>query len=170
MNGFDAIYAQTVTIFNRIPGTAGESTMWIPTVIDGVHLIASKASSWNSNGGSTSDNVQLHIRYSRQNGDCVISCNPELGGYGSNEKVWREPKAWKREHNPESEISFCYGDNDDFDFFIEGAVTEFTEPVPDDKYTRSGFYGYMNARYDNVFAITGVQKFNLIPHFEITAR
>ena len=42
-------------------------------------------------------------------------------------------------------------------------------PIADADY-RNGFYNYMNKHYDNVFAISTVSKFNLIPHFEIGAK
>lgn len=170
MSGLDTIYAQTVTVFTRIPAKYGNPTMWVPTVIEGVHLIVSKSSTWSSNGGKNADNAKLHVRYKHESGECVITCAPDLGGYGDTEKVWHEPKAWRRAPDGEKEITFSHGENDDFDFFVEGAITEFTEPIIDDNFERVGFYGYMNSMYDNVFVITGVQKFNLIPHFEITAR
>ena len=40
----------------------------------------------------------------------------------------------------------------------------------DDDDFKGGFFNYMNKTYDEVFAITNVSKFNLIPHFEITAK
>lgn len=159
MPNFDAIYKQTVTLFNRVKGSYGEELLWYPTIIEGVHLIIDKSSAWNNYGGKASDNARLHIRYSVEDGNIMVAG-----------KQWYEPKAWRRLEKPEKAITFAYGDNDDFDFFIEGAFDEFEEPISDDRYERKGFYGYMNERYDNIFAITSVSKFNLIPHFEITAR
>jgi|GEM_PF-4534106 len=67
-------------------------------------------------------------------------------------------------------LTFSFGENDDFDFFIEGVFGEFDFPISDQNFERRGFYNYMNAEYDNVFVISSVSKHDLIPHFEITAR
>ena len=85
-------------------------------------------------------------------------------------KPWYEPKAWRRLEKPEDAITFGFGNNDDFDFFVAGALTEFDSPVSDAMYERGGFYNQMNSYYDNVFAISSVSKKDLIPHFEIIGR
>lgn len=170
MSAIDAIYNQTVTMFNRIPAKNGESTIWIPTIIDGVHLIVGKSSMWNGHGGKSSDDVKLNIRYLPKGNDVLISCKFAPGGTETIYKKWYEPKAWRRLLSPEDGITFAYGDNDDFDFFIEGVFDEFPAPISDESFERKGFYGYMNSMYDNVFVIGSVHKYNLIPHFEITAR
>jgi len=169
MSVLSVIYNQTITLFNRLPSKNGEPTMWIPTIIDGVHLIVDKSSSWNSHGGKSSDTVQLHIPYIWQGDAAMVSCRADSEG-GTLRKRWFKPKEWRNELEPENGLTFAFGDNDDFDFFIEGAFEEFTSPISDNNFERKGFYGYMNKKYDNVFAITSVQKFGLIPHFEITAR
>lgn len=170
MSALDAIYKQTITLFNRIPGRNGESTIWIPTVIEGVHLIVRQSSNWNSHGGKTSDEVQLHIPYTWHGDDAMISCLSDPENKGFVQKKWLKPKEWRQELEPENGLTFAFGDNDDFDFFIEGVFDEFPSPISDRNFERKGFYGYMNAKYDNVFVITSVQKFSLIPHFELTAR
>lgn len=157
MPGFDAIYKQTVTLFNRIRDAYTEDVVWYPTVLHGVHLVVDKSSAWGMQGGRETDNVRLHVRYA-VSGDSVL-----VGG-----KPWHEPKAWRKLAAPETAITFGYGD-DDFDFFIEGEFTDIPGPISDDQF-KNGFYNYMNANYDNVFAITSVSKYNLIPHFEIMAR
>lgn len=157
MPGFDAIYKQTVTLFNRVE--TGEKTYWVPTVIEGVHLIIDKSSTRDTYGGKSSDNARLHIRYKLYGDDVYIG-----------DKKWCEPSEWKREGCPCQMITFAFGEHDDFDFFIEGEWTEASGAIDDDEYGRGGFYNYMNARYGNVFAIRSVSKYNLIPHFEIGAR
>lgn len=157
MPDFDALYKQTVTVFNRVKGHADDDVLWYPTVLNGVHLVTDKSSAWGMQGGRETDNVRLHVRYQiTQNGICV-------GG-----KPWHEPKAWRKLVAPEEAITFAFGD-DDFDFFMEGAFDEFPAPISDEQF-KKGFYNYMNANYDNVFAITSVSKYNLIPHFEIIGR
>ena len=73
---------------------------------------------------------------------------------------------FRSEGNPNENITFAFGN--DFDFIYEGVYT-WVGPIIDDAY-KSGFYNYMNKAYDNVFAISSCSKYNLIPHFEITAR
>lgn len=166
----NALYNQTITVFNRLPSKHGEPTMWIPTVIDGVHLIVNRSSNWNSNGGKSSDDVKLHIPYVWHGDDAMVSCRSGTDGSTVIQKKWYKPKEWRRELEPENGITFAFGDNDDFDFFIEGVFDEFPSPISDQNFERKGFYGYMNKMYDDVFVISSVQKFSLIPHFELTAR
>lgn len=170
MSALSAIYSQTITLFNRIPGKNGEPTMWIPTVIDGVHLIVNRSSSWNSHGGKNSDDVKLHIPYIWHGYDSVISCRSGTDESSIIQKKWYEPIAWRKQPDPENGITFSFGENDDFDFFVEGVFEEFQSPISEQNFERKGFYGYMNKMYDNVFVITSYQKFGLIPHFELTAR
>lgn len=160
MAGFDAIYKQTVTLFNRVAIAHDDGEyLWYPTVLTGVHLITDESASWNNNGGMKNDNVRLHVRY-LQSGDDVLVAG----------KKYYTPKDYRRLLAPEEAITFQFGSKD-FDFFIEGELEEeFPVPISDKTFTRHGFMDYMNARYDHVFAITSVSKYNLIPHFEIMAR
>lgn len=170
MSCLDTLYRQTITLFNRIPGKDGEPTQWIPTVIDGVHLIVTKSSSWNGHGGSTSDDVKLNIRYKQSGSNALVSCRASAEDEAVCFKKWCEPKAWRKLSDPQEAITFSFGENDDFDFFIEGVFDDFDGPISDQNFERRGFYNYMNTEYDNVFVITSVSKHDLIPHFEITAR
>ena len=54
MPGFDAIYKQTVTVFNRV--VEGESTKWYATVISGVHLVIDQSIIVATYGEQSSDN------------------------------------------------------------------------------------------------------------------
>lgn len=181
MPGFDALYKQKVTLFNRVKDSDG-NTVWYITLLDNVHLIIDNSKSWDTYGGRKADNVRLHIRYNVDSDGAVVA-----------NKKYYTPKEWKRAGYPASGISFGYGDNDDFDFFVEGDVRDIEktdtaiadiavaglaiagngsieDSIEDDKYSRNGFYNYMNKTYDHVYAITSVSKYNLIPHFEIMAR
>ena len=158
--GFDVLYKQAVTVFNRVRWNNDE-VLWYPTFIRGVHLIIDKSDSWDMNGGHAQDNARLHIRYRIENGKVMIG-----------NKQYLEPKMWRNQMRPEEYITFGHGDAELFDFFMEGAfdLQLYPAPISDALFERKGFYNYMNATYDNVFAITGVSKFNLIPHFEIAGR
>lgn len=170
MPGFDALYKQTVTLFNRVKGMYGEEILWYPTVLEGVHLFVDKSANWNSYGGQASDNTRLHVRYTLSDGGVFIRCKDPDGSDKPAFKPWYEPKAWRRLDRPHDALTFAFGSNDDFDFFVEGAFEEFDSPISDAAFERKGFYNYMNARYDNVFAVTSVSKYDLIPHFVITGR
>lgn len=170
MSALSAIYAQTITLFNRIPGRNGEPTMWVPTVIDGVHLIVRRSSNWNSHGGKGTDDVKLNIPFKWHWDDAMISCRNGSDKSTQILKKYYSKEDWHKKLEPEDGITFSFGDNDDYDFFIEGVFDEFPSPISDRNFERRGFYGYMNAKYGNVFVISSVQKFSLIPHFELTAR
>ena len=179
MPGFDALYRQTVTLFNRVRvGTVGnEVDYFIPTVLEKVHLVIDQSATWNGYGGSESDNVRLHVRY-------VQSGSKVLVGH----KQYCEPKEWKRLQSYDGMMTFRFGNDTDFDFFISGVfvpdpektVSEITIGektitldegfINDAAYGKFGFYSYLNKMYDHVFAVTAVAQYNLIPHFEIMSR
>ena len=157
MPGFDAIYKQTVTLFNRLK-IADEETVWYPTVLRNVHLVTDHGAAWNMQGGTKTDNARLHVRYKPYRGRILVAGKPYFS-----------PKEFRRLAAPQNGITFAYGDNEVCDFFIEGVYPDL-RPISDDEYERHGFYNYVNKAYDEVFVITNVSKYNLIPHFEITAR
>ena len=229
MPGFDAIYKQTVTLFNR--KDVNGVTFWYPSVISGVHLKIDRSIIISTYGEQAQDNAMLHIRYG--GGDVIRLADGRA-------KVYMTPKVFRRSGDPERNITFAFGDN--FDFIVSGEFSDellgcvvkgenitasvsekrwkcsrfgktgsyvFTYsgtewmyggnpvnlascgvtvtgtpatndtitvkyssaegPFCDDDY-KSGFFNHMNREYDEVFAITNCSKFNLIPHFEITAR
>ena len=153
MASFDDIYKQTITLFNR--KTVDGVTTWYPFLIEKVHLIMDKSIIISTYGEQSQDNAKLHIRYL-----------PTQKGAAVGEKTYLLPKEWEKNGDPEKNFTLGHGDN--FDFIMEGDYGS-SEPISDDDYPK-GFYNYMNKNYDNVFAISTVSKFNLIPHFEIGAR
>mgnify|MGYP007133742702 CR=1 FL=1 len=177
MVGFEALYKQKVTLFQRFPVSScsvadvavadiavvdedyyeGDDSMicWVPVLLDGVHLMIDRSIIISTYGEQASDNAMLNVRYAKSGEDAII------GGLR-----YCKPKEWMMLESFDDAISFKFGD--EFDFFIEGDYTELGV-VFDDDY-RNGFYNHMNRNYDNVFAITAVSKYNLLPHFGITAR
>lgn len=151
--GFESLYKQTVTVFNRVE--TAETTLWYPTVIENVHLIIDRAIIISTYGEQAQDNAKLHIRYVPSGDDAIVAG-----------KTYMTPKVFRKQGNPSSDITFAFGDR--FDFIMAGAYGE-SGPFDDDDF-KGGFFNYMNKTYDEVFAITNVSKFNLIPHFEITAK
>lgn len=228
MPGFDALYKQTITLFNR--KRENGALMWYPFVISGVHLIMDKSIIISTYGEQSQDNARVHIQYVPSGDSAVVG-----------EKKYLLPKVWEKSGNPALNFTLGFGDN--FDFIMEGVYSEDSltcevkassqitasvdedqfkaaisrttgtyefvygeeswmylsvdvnierygitvdgtpesgdkiilqyvsadEPIADDNY-KNGFYNYMNKSYDNVFAISTVSKFNLIPHFEIGAK
>jgi hypothetical protein len=105
------------------------------------------------------DNAQLHIRYTAQNGDITIT--------DKDGKIlpWVPVKEWKRQINNALEDTITFSDES---FFWEG---EWTGGIVTESDYRNGFYQYMNENKDNVFKITSVGgPYTLIPHFEILGK
>ena len=157
MPGFDALYKQTVTLFNRKQMSG--ATYWYVSVLDGVHLIIDRAAIISTYGEQATDNAKLHIRYSPSGEDAVVQTRD--GG-----KVYLKPKAFRAADDVSENITFGFGN--EFDFIMAGVYPD-EGPICDDDY-KSGFFNHMNKTYDDVFAISSVSKFNLIPHFEIAAK
>ena len=164
MPGFEALYKQTVTLFQRVTviENSGDShagktvtTHWVPILLENVHLIVDRAIIVATYGEQATDNARLHVRYNRSGTDAIVAG-----------RVYYTPKDFARLGDSSGAISFKFGEL--FDFFIEGDYTDLGV-VNDDSY-KNGFYNYMNRTFDNVFVITNVSKYNLIPHFEITAK
>ena len=151
------MYKDTVTLFNRYT-TKDKKTIWYPTVLRGVNLNVDKASIIVKYGTNSQDNAVLNVKYQVSDGAIMVS-----------EKPYLLPKEWKNQSEDilADSLTFTPG-TQEFDFFYEGEW-EGKEPILDEEYT-SGFYSYMNNSYDNVFAITSVSKYNVIPHFEVVGK
>lgn len=153
--GYDAVYDKTITLFNRYSSRLGDT--WYPTVIHNVQLIADKSAIIAQYGAESSDKALLHIRYETIDGVPVIAGKP-----------YKTPKEWDRQTNDLLSQTLTFTDGQYFDFFMLGEY-ESEQPISDDEYT-DGFYNYINSNYDNVFAVTSVGLYSLIPHFEITGK
>ena len=148
------MYKDTVTLFNRYT-TQDRKIVWYPTVLHGVNLNVDKASIVAKYGSNSQDNAVLNVKY--HSGDNAVMVE---------DKQYLLPKEWSRQtENVLAESLTFASDKEEFDFFYEGEW-ESDEPILDGDYT-SGFYSHMNKNYDNVFAITSVSKFSVIPHFEV---
>ena len=151
------MYKDTVTLFNRY-ATKDRKIVWYPTVLHGVNLNVDKASIVAKYGSNSQDNAVLNVKY--HSGDDAMMVG---------DKRYLFPKEWSKqtEDTLVESLTFTTG-KEEFDFFYEGEW-ESDEPILDDDY-KSGFYSYMNNNYDNVFAITSVSKFSVIPHFEVVGK
>lgn len=151
------MYKDTVTLFNRYT-TKDRKIIWYPTIMCGVNLNVDKASIIAKYGSNSQDNAVLNVKY--HSGDDAVMVG---------DKRYLLPKEWNKQAEDilAESLTFTAG-TQEFDFFYAGEW-ESDEPILDDDYT-SGFYSYMNNNYDNVFAITSVSKFSVIPHFEVVGK
>lgn len=154
------MYNDTVTIFNHIEST--ESLIWYPHVISGVNLNTDKGWMLKKYGADCVDNAQLHIAYTIMDGVKVIkNSSGQL-------LPWLSPKEWKRQNGDLLNASITFEPGN---FFWNGVWTGGI--VSDEEYQdrrNEGFYSYMNNEHDNVYLISSVSSFSVIPHFEILAR
>ena len=141
------MYKDTVTIFNRYRFPTGD--VWYPTVLHGVDLNIDHAAITAKYGENSRDNAKLHIKVD----------GGTVGG-----KTYVQPKEYQALLSTNGYITFAAGE--EFDFFFAG---EWAGAVRDADYL-DGFYNYMNTRFDNVFAISSVAQYIVIPHFEIMGR
>ena len=143
------MYQDTITLFNRKPGDRGGPDTWYPTVIRNVNLNVDRAEISAKYGPESQDKAILFARYTMDGENVLVSGKP-----------WALPKAW-----PGTEDSLTFGT--DGDFFWQG---EWPGGVVTDAEYSGGFYGYMNREHDNVFTISSVAKYSVIPHFEIMGK
>lgn len=151
------MYKDTVTLFNRYT-TKERKIIWYPTVLHGVNLNVDKASIIAKFGSNSQDNAVLNVKY--HSGDDTVMVG---------DKRYLLPKEWSKQTEDAlaESLTFTAG-TQEFDFFYAGEWGNIT-PVEDRTYD-NGFYSYMKKSYDEVFAITSVSKFSVIPHFEVVAK
>lgn len=151
------LYKDTITLFNRYI-TKDRKVIWYPTILHGVNLNIDKASIIAKYGTESQDNAVLNAKYHVSDGAIMVS-----------DKQWLLPKEWKKqiEETLSETLTFTAG-TQEFDFFYVGEWQS-EEPIADGDYA-NGFYSYVNKTYDEVFIITSVAKYSVIPHFEVMAK
>lgn len=140
------LYNDTVTVFNRVKGGKGKSDTWIPTVLENVELQAAKTTEPTTRGLESADKVTLFVKY-------------KLQGMKIGTLSYIKPKEWAALSSKDSTVTFDEGTS----FFARG---EYAEAITDDDY-EEGFFNHMAKTYDDVWKITKVAAFKLIPHFEV---
>lgn len=148
------MYSDTVTVFNRYRSRLGD--MWYPTILRNVNINSDKANILSNYGEQSQDRVVLNVKYDNVDGNKVV-CG----------KRYLLPKEWEAQTNDVLAETITFASGQGFDFFLIG---EYEESVINDEDYLDGFYNYMNDKYDNVYAITSVSEFSVIPHLEITGR
>ena len=185
------MYDKTITVFNKYTNENDE-IYWYPTVIENVQLIVDKSANVAKTGLENADTASLHIRFhtcSKQRSEDEVSVWLDIQGdaildvdgnriliyepidtlekykYVIAGKKYLPPKEWSSQPDDilPHIVTLASGD-----FFIEGKYS--METISDEDYRSrvdGGFYDYMNKKHDNVFLITSVGMYTLIPHFEI---
>ena len=148
------MYKDTVTVFNRYVDSF-KNTIWYPHVISGVNLIVDKAVITAKYGEVSKDNAVMNVRYHVVDSAVMVGDKPYL-----------TPKEWERQVNDDLPKSITFTSGNDFDFFMLGNYGS-EEPINDEN---GRFYSDMQREYDDVFAITSVAKYTVIPHFEIVGK
>lgn len=148
------MYNDTITLFNRYKTSAGD--LWYPSILHDTHLNMDKSAIIAKYGPESKDKAMLNVRYE----DCA-------GAKMIGDKTFLPPKKWSQQEEGGLPGFLTFTDGQRFDFFYLGEWPD-ADPIPDDDYAE-GFYNYMNASYDYVFAITAVSgPYSVTPHFEIT--
>lgn len=140
------MYNTTVTVFNRYKSKQ-LGTTWYPHVLHGCYFNADKGANIAKTGLDNADTAKLHVQVS---GDKIGKLK------------YLPPKEWDGQPNDMYMTTVTFSEGEDF--FVLGEFDE--TPVNDADYNE-GFYQYMNDQYDDVYKITTVGRYKLIPHFEI---
>lgn len=142
-----------VTLFNFHEKTDA----WYTTVFGGVHLMESKAETVTRDSGKTNeDTVEIILRTL---GDKTVRAISTDGRPTCVRYIGE--KAYNALENPHGYFTF----KAETDFIAVGNHAQ-TAPIIDDEYDE-GLYHAMNTENDDVYMITSVSYFSLIPHFEI---
>lgn len=138
----DIFYNKTITIFNQAFDSDDllAKTTWYATVLHNVRLLETKGANIATSGIADADSARLHIK------------NPC-------EKPYLPPKQWAELIDKASAFTLC-GERD---FFVVGDLS-------DEDLSRPKLYEYIKEKYDGVYMITNVDKYDLIPHFEVGGR
>ena len=129
--------------------------MWFPHVLTNVNFNADKSVIVSKYGEESKDNAVLNIKYHLRGLTKMVNGKPYLN-----------PKDWERQVNDELSKSITFSQGNDFDFFMLGDYGS-EEMIKDDKGT---FFRDIQQEYDNVYAITSVAEYTVIPHFEIVGK
>lgn len=137
----DVFYNKTITIYNRVvdDDLLGAET-WYPTVLENsVHVLSGAARSSGTTGQSEANNARVYIRT-----DNLV-------------KKYLSPKKWSKTEDKIGSFTLASG----VDFFVIGDTS-------DEDCSIENFYEHMRENYDDVYRVVGVDKYDLIPHLEVS--
>lgn len=136
------MYTDIVTIFNHFEDKKKEIDMWYPTVLYGVELQVTKGINISKTGNDNADSASLHIKI-----------NEDI------HNAYKKPNSYKTLEDKREYFTLKPGD-----FFMEGEYS--SNPIDEADYP-NGFFEHMKSAHDDVYNITTVDTFKVIPHFEI---
>lgn len=148
------MYKDIITLFNRYVDSMG-NTLWFPHVLTGVNFNGDRSVIVNKYGEQSKDNAVLNIKYHIADSGKMVNNLPYL-----------DPKEWEKQVNDDLPKSITFAQGNDFDFFMLGDYGS-EEVIEDSKGT---FFREMQQEYSNVYAITSVAEYSVIPHFQITGK
>lgn len=136
------MYIDIVTVFNLYNDNTGD--LWYPTVLTNCEFQITKGTNMRVSGVENADAVSLHVT-----DNCTV-------------KTFLKPKEWLA--STDKANNYTFGKKD---FFIKGDYTEVV--IEDEDYTK-GFYETLKQQLDDVYNVTTVDYFTLIPHVEVGGR
>ena len=140
----DVFYVDTVTIWNKYVDGIWEKEIWLPTLIENARLLVSRGNNIQNSGNSSADSARLHISDMESNA----------------KKPYIDPAQWNAMTPDEKERYFTL-ESENNSFFVEGDCTGVKASE------HESFFEYMKNSYQNCFRITSVDRFEIIPHFEV---
>lgn len=140
----DIFYVDTVTIWNRYVDGIWEKEIWMPTLIENARLLVSRGNNIQNSGNSSADSARLHIS--------DIESNPQ--------KPYMDPSEWNALTQSEKGEYFTL-ESESCSFFVRGDTTKV------DASEKDNFFEYMKKTYPDCFKITSIDRFEIIPHFEV---
>ena len=182
------MYRDTITLFNFYNG------IWRATVLNNVDLNADRAAIIARYGTESSDRAKLHVSFQpTADGTIKIGSNkyvkPEdyTGEAGTitfasgNLFSFFSSFNWDGNVGNIEEGVYDFGTIDPwntgrslrggtFNPWNEGGMYDGNHILIDDSIYDEGFYNYMNARYGDIYAVSNVAIYSVIPHFEVMAK
>lgn len=179
------MYRDTITLFNLYNG------IWRATVLRNVDLNADRAAILARYGAESSDRAKLHVAF-QPNADGTITIGGNVyvkpedykGEAGTitfasgNLFSFFSSFAWDGD---EDGILYSFGtfdpwnsvkklDGGTFNPWNTGDVYDGNHILIDDGAYDEGFYNYMNSKYGDIFAVSNVARYSVIPHFEVMGK
>jgi len=145
MFGDEIFFNQVVTVWNRRKATKNRleaQEVWYPTVISNVRLLVTRGNNIIKSGLESADSARLHI----------------LDGVSIESKTFKNRVEWDALTDDEAQ-NFWTLDSDNYTFFVEGDLSGISV-VPN-------FFEEIKKSYNNCFRISSVDRFELIPHWEV---
>lgn len=144
------------TIFNRYDLSDG-TIMYYATIIQNCHFIVDKAAAQAKTGLEDADELFVSFDYQTDSsGTVLVDGKPYLGA-----------KSWSRLVNDDLPNYVTMREGNDI---VMRGEWDGEQTISSSDYGRNGFYDWLRNSRDDVYLISSVGKYDLIPHFEIGGR